>query len=136
MLDTNTTEATQPLHKNSLSYQERMDKLRAKKLFVTQEKIDKEGGMDEGDYGRHVAPSDFKWKIIPNHFDGSFYGYSGWATNFESLLANQPVYVDPYDALAGQTYFYLSKMKNSVYEAEDADPTRRKKPGSASCVLN
>ena len=74
--------------------------------------------MDEGDYGRHVAPEDFEWKIIPNHADGSFYGYAGWAENFESLLASQPVYVNPYDALAGQTYFYLSKMKGSIWADE------------------
>ncbi|GAB1855473.1 pyruvate formate lyase family protein [Flavobacteriaceae bacterium MHTCC 0001] len=132
--DINTTTSQEP-QKGQLSFKQRMDKLRTKKLAVTQEKIDKEGGMDEGDYGRHVAPSDFKWEIIPNHYDGSFYGYSGWTTNFESLLANQPVYVDPYDALAGQTYFYLSKMKNSVYEKSE-DPLKRRKPGSASCIWN
>lgn len=117
----------------------RMRKLMEKKLAVTQEKIDREGGMDEGDYGRHVAPEGFHWQIIPNHADGSFYGYSGWGTNFESLLAAQPVYVNPHDALAGQTYFYLSKMKGSVWaEAETTriDPKARKKPGAANCIWN
>lgn len=121
-----------------LSFAERMRRLMEKKLAVTQEKIDREGGMDEGDYGRHVAPEDFHWQIIPNHADGSFYGLTGWAQNFESLLAAQPVYVNPHDALAGQTYFYLSKMKTPVCAAADAnaDPQSRKIPGSADCIWN
>lgn len=127
-----------PAAGSSLTYAMRMRKLMEKKMAVTQEKIDREGGMDEGDYGRHVAPEDFRWQIIPNHADGSFYGYTGWAENFESLLSSQPVYVNPYDALAGQTYFYLSKMKGSIWakEAEGEDPRARKKPGSASCIWN
>lgn len=120
----------------SLSYAVRMRRLMEKKLAVTQEKIDREGGMDEGDYGRHVAPEGFRWQITPNHADGSFYGFMGWTVNFESLLAAQPVYVNPNDALAGQTYFYLSKMKGSVLAAAGDDPKARKKPGAASCIWN
>lgn len=122
----------------SLSFAERMRRLREKKLTVTQEKIDHEGGMDEGDYGRHVAPADFHWRITPNHADGSFYGFMGWTRNFESLLAAQPVYVNPHDALAGQTYFYLSKMKapSCANNANGAGPKARKKPGAASCIWN
>ena len=122
----------------SMPFAFRMRKLMEKKMAVTQEKIDLEGGMDEGDYGRHVAPRDFHWQFTPNHADGSFYGYSGWALNFESLLASQPVYVDPYDALAGQTYFYLSKMKGakSTCAAEQPDTKARRKPGAASCIWN
>lgn len=121
-----------------MTFSFRMHKLMEKKMAVTQEKIVKEGGMDEGDYGRHVAPDDFHWQIIPNHADGSFYGYTGWTQNFESLLASQPVYVNPYDALAGQTYFYLSKMKGSILACskEQPDPKARRKPGAASCIWN
>lgn len=121
-----------------LSYADRMRRLMEKKLAVTQEKIEREGGMDEGDYGRHVAPAEFRWQITPNHADGSFYGFTGWTKNFESLLAAQPVYVNRHDALAGQTFFYLSKMKGSVWAASeaDADPKARRKPGAASCIWN
>ena len=120
-----------------MTYAHRMRKLMKKKLAVTQEKIDREGGMDEGDYGRHVAPPGFRWQIIPNHADGSFYGYMGWTENYESLLASQPVYVNPYDALAGQTYFYLSKMKGSVSVQDQGaclNPKARRRPGAASCI--
>jgi formate C-acetyltransferase len=93
--------------------------------------------MDEGDYGRHVAPADFTWRIIPNHADGSFYGYMGWARNFESLLASQPVYVNPYDALAGQTFFYLSKMKDPTSAVSPgADAVAAHVPGAASSIWN
>ncbi|MEM1445003.1 MAG: pyruvate formate lyase family protein [Planctomycetota bacterium] len=130
--------ATEPIHE-PMTYGRRMRKLMDKKMTVIQEKIDREGGMDEGDYGRHVAPADFHWQITPNHADGSFYGYTGWTQNFESLLASQPVYVNPHDALAGQTYFYLSKMKGSVWAPDErvrTDPEVRVKPGSASCIWN
>jgi formate C-acetyltransferase len=121
----------------SFTYAFRMRKLMEKKMAVTREKIDKEGGMDEGDYGRHVAPDGFSWRITPNHADGSFYGFMGWTRNFESLLAAQPVYVNPYDALAGQTYFYLSKMKGSVWAGtEGGDSKARRVPGAASCIWN
>jgi formate C-acetyltransferase len=123
---------------DTFTYQFRMRKLMEKKMAVTREKIDREGGMDEGDYGRHVAPAEFSWQITPNHADGSFYGYMGWLTNFESLLALQPVYVNPYDSLAGQTYFYLSKMKGSdpSQSGENGDRNSRRVPGMASCIWN
>lgn len=122
---------------DTFTYEFRMRKLMEKKMSVTQEKIDREGGMDEGDYGRHVAPKDFSWQIISNHADGSFYGYMGWAQNFESLLASQPVYVNPHDALAGQTFFYLSKMKNPAWtRSEDSDSRSRRVPGAAGYIWN
>jgi len=57
--------------------------------------------------------------------------------NFESLLASQPVYVNPYDALAGQTFFYLSKMKGSTSaNSPEADAVAARVPGAASCIWN
>ncbi len=128
MQSQNSTEAS------AFTYRFRMRKLMEKKMAVTQEKIDREGGMDEGDYGRHVAPEGFRWDFIPNHADGSFYGYMGWAVNFESLLASQPVYVNPYDALAGQTFFYLSKMKSPQLTEEDI--RARRTPGVVGHIWN
>lgn len=116
-----------------VDYSVRMRRLMEKKMEVTREKIVREGGMDEGDYGRHVAPADFRWTIQPNHPDGSFYGYEGWVANFEHLLAHQPVYVDANDALAGQTYFYLSKMKAPTREEVSSG---RKTPGAAGYIWN
>ncbi|WP_084441889.1 pyruvate formate lyase family protein [Termitidicoccus mucosus] len=139
---TASTDATATIAGNiaTLSFADRMRRLMEKKLAVTQEKIDREGGMDEGDYGRHVAPENFHWQVTPNHADGSFYGFTGWTRNFESLLSAQPVYVNPHDALAGQTYFYLSKMKTPASAADVAggvaNPKSRKTPGAVGYVWN
>ena len=43
----------------SFDYNKRIRLLKKRKLDQTQEKIDMEGGLDEDDYGRVVAPDDF-----------------------------------------------------------------------------
>jgi len=90
---------------------ERIDRLREKKLQQTREKLAKRGYMDEDDYGTVLPPPDFHWEIIPNHPCGSFFGASGWARNFRSLMEVHPVYVDPLDALVGRWMFFLSRMR-------------------------
>lgn len=75
-------------------YLDRIAVLKQKKLEQTQQKVDVEGGLDEDDYGRIVPPDGFEWKIIPNHENGSFYGYDGWSRNFCDLMEKHPWYVD------------------------------------------
>ena len=89
---------------------EKLFALRQKKLAQTQEKIRVEGLLDEDDYGRIVPPKGL-WKIIPNHPDGSFYGYDAWTENFCSLMAVHPVYIDPDDAFCGRWMYFMSKMR-------------------------
>lgn len=96
-------------------YQDRIAILKQKKLDQTRQKIEKEGGLNEDDYGRIVPPEGFRWDIIPNHEDGSFYGYQGWTENFYDLMKNHPVYVDANDAFCGKWMFFLSRMKGSVW---------------------
>lgn len=95
---------------NTFKYQDRIDKLKKKKLEQTDEKILVEGLLDEDDYGRVVPPKDH-WEIIPNHEDGSFYGFEAWTDNFCSLMENHPVYIDPNDAFAGRWMYFMSKMR-------------------------
>ncbi|MCP9610707.1 pyruvate formate lyase family protein [Coprobacter tertius] len=90
-------------------YQPLIDWLRKKKLEQIDEKIKKEGSLNEDDYGR-VVPPEKAWKPIPNHPDGHFYGLDGWCTNFVSLMQNHPVYVDPHDAFAGRWMYFMSRM--------------------------
>lgn len=101
-----------------LDYAARIKHLRERKLEQTKEKISREGGLNEDDYGRVVPPADFKWEIIPNHHDGSFYGYDGWSNNFADLLQKHPVYVDPMDAFAGRWMFFLSRMKGPTWNPD------------------
>lgn len=91
-------------------YDERIARLRARKLAQTKEKIEKEGLLDEDDYGRVVPPPGL-WKIQPNHPDGSFYGYEAWCENFCNLMGVHPLYIDPDDAFAGRWMYFMSKMR-------------------------
>ncbi len=95
-------------------FQERIDNLKSRKLEQTEEKIRREGYLDEDDYGRIVPPED-SWKSIPNHEDGSFYGLEGWTENFCNLMENHPVYVDPNDAFAGRWSYFMSRMRSGKW---------------------
>ena len=99
-------------------YLDRIAVLKQKKLEQTQQKVDVEGGLDEDDYGRIVPPDGFEWKIIPNHENGSFYGYDGWSRNFCDLMEKHPVYVDANDAFCGKWMFFLSRMKGPVWNPD------------------
>jgi len=94
-----------------LTYRERLDLLRERKLKQTKEKLAKNGFMDEDDYGTVVPPEDFHWEPIPNHPNGSFYGAKGWAENFCSLMEVHPTYVDPVDAIAGRWMVFMSRLR-------------------------
>jgi len=91
-------------------YDNKIAALRELKLLQTKEKIEKEGLLDEDDYGRIVPPKGL-WDIIPNHPDGSFYGFEAWAENFCSLMSIHPVYINPDDAFAGRWMYFMSKMR-------------------------
>lgn len=101
-----------------LFYKERVAILRKRKIEQTNQKVSIEGGLNEDDYGRIVPPEGFGWKIIPNHPDGSFYGYQGWAENFYDLMSKHPIYIDPLDAFSGKWMFFLSRMKGSIWPPE------------------
>ena len=92
------------------SYDERIKRLRSRKLAQTREKIQKEGLLDEDDYGRIVPPEGL-WAPTPNAPDGSFYGFEAWTDNFCSLMEVHPVYLDPDDAFAGRWMYFMSRMK-------------------------
>lgn len=94
--------------------EKRIAALRAKKLEQTQEKIKTEGTLDEDDYGRIVPPEGL-WNIIPNHEDGSFYGFDAWTENFCSLMKVHPIYIDADDAFAGRWMYFMSKMRKNKW---------------------
>jgi formate C-acetyltransferase len=92
--------------------------LKKRKLEQTREKIDVEGGLDEDDYGRVVAPEDFSFEITPTHANGSFYGYKGWTENYTRLLALHPLYCDPLDAFVGRGFFFLTRRKGPIWNPD------------------
>ncbi len=98
-------------------FDDRMARMRAKKLAQTEDKRQVEGLLDEDDYGRIVPPKGL-WKTIPNSPDGSFYGYEAWTDNFCSLMDIHPVYVDPDDAFTGRWMYFMSKMRKNKWNPE------------------
>lgn len=92
--------------------------LKQRKLAQTQDKIDMEGGLDEDDYGRVVAPEEFRFEQEPNHPNGSFYGYEGWSRNYAKLLGVHPLYCDPLDAFVGRGFFFLTRQKSSLWNPD------------------
>ena len=98
-------------------FDNQISNLRKRKLEQTQEKIRVEGLLDEDDYGRVVPPQGL-WNIKPNHPDGSFYGYDGWAENFCSLMKVHPVYIDSDDAFSGRWMYFISKMRKGKWNPD------------------
>lgn len=98
-------------------YAERLARLKQKKLDQTQEKIEKEGLLDEDDYGRIVPPGK-RWEITPNHSDGSFYGLDGWRDNFCDLMDKYPTYVDSDDAFAGRWIYCLANLRPNKWNPD------------------
>ena len=96
---------------NKLDYAACLDHLRRRKEAQTEEKLRRVGYMNEDDYGMVLPPEDFTWQPKPNHPNGSFYGLQGWADNFCDLLERMPVYVDPFDALAGRYMVLLNRRR-------------------------
>lgn len=95
-----------------LDYRKRVEILRERKLEQTQEKQGMRFYQDGDDYGSIAPPSDFEFEPIPNHENGSWYGYEGWSQNFYKLMENHPVFIDPVDAFTGRWMFCLVWIKH------------------------
>ena len=96
----------------TFTYRERVSLLRERKIEQTLEKAD-HGGADDDDFGSYVPPSDFSYNFKPNHPNGSFYGYEGWADNFIHMMEIHPIYIDPLDAFFSKNVdkLFINKLK-------------------------
>ena len=85
-----------------ITYQERIQLLREKKIQHTLEKTKKEGYMDGDDYGTVPLPEDYHFN--PPYAPGRDYllGAMDNARAFVAFLKNHPLYVDPLEILAGR----------------------------------
>jgi formate C-acetyltransferase len=90
-----------------LSYDDRIALLRQRKIEETQIKSKIGVYQDGDDYGSIPAPEGFKFECLPNHENGSWYGYDGWSKNFCKLMDEHPVYIDPADAFACRWMFSM-----------------------------
>ncbi len=97
---------TQPKDKQ-FTYDERIALLRERKIEETKSKSDVVQYQDSDDYGSIMAPENYQFHCIPNHKNGSWYGYEGWSKNFYKLMSEHPVYIDPIDAFTCRWMFSM-----------------------------
>ena len=94
------------------TFEARLDALRRVKQEQTQEKIRRNGSMDEDDYGSVPPPEDFTFYPECNDLENhTFYGAELWARNYRRLMEAHPVYIDKNDMLAGRWMFILQRMR-------------------------
>lgn len=83
-----------------MGYKTRIRILRERKLEETQVKSKMAVYQNGDDYGSVPAPEDYHFQCVPNHENGSWYGYKGWSENFHKLMSEHPVYLDSVDAFS------------------------------------
>lgn len=94
------------------TFKTRLDALRQKKQEQTQEKVRRNGSMDEDDYGCVPPPEDFVFYPECNDPENhTFYGAELWGRNYRRLMEAHPVYVDKNDVFAGRWMFILQRMR-------------------------
>ncbi len=104
-----------------LSYQQRIEALRATKMRITKEKQDIIGSMNHDDWGLILPPADRReivqtisgsgmpitdaliagFNVASNHPSGGFFGPKAVGENYRALLEMHPIYIDPISSLAG-----------------------------------
>ncbi|MEP7359013.1 MAG: hypothetical protein ABI847_17315, partial [Anaerolineales bacterium] len=105
----------------ALTFDQRLDALRAAKLQQTLEKQKVLGAMDHDDHALILPPPESRqlvqaisssgmpisdcllssFEVISNHPSGGFFGPRACGENFGRLLRVHPVYIDPASSLAG-----------------------------------
>jgi pyruvate-formate lyase len=128
-----------------LTYQQRLDALRATKMLQTKEKQELIGSMDHDDHALVLPPPDRRkivrtmsssgmpitdcllegFEIEPNHPSGGYFGPRGLGENYGRLLRAHPVYLDPASSLAGGYMVnFMSYRKKHWHPDFDLTPFR------------
>ncbi len=89
-------------------------RLRADKLLETAKKVKSLGYLDEDDHHFLAPLGGAGWAPVPNHENGDFYGYTGWAMNYDSLVNSFPPVVVPYSPMAGNYFHILYKYRKHL----------------------
>lgn len=121
-----------------LSYQERIEKLRAKKIEITNKKRKLLGSMDFDDQALVLPPEEsilvletinssgvpvkdaVLKEFVPksNHPSGGFFGPRACGENFRDLLKIHPVYIDPLSELAGAYMVNFISYRNPQWNPD------------------
>ena len=118
-----------------LSYKDRIDLIRKKKIDDTLKKRDQNGYTDLDDFGTVPLPEGYIVEPWYNSENGSFYGLDGMSENFCRVMDAHPAYVDPLEMLCGRWRDMLVNYRGDLHYM----PNWRKKQlkdeeiGRASC---
>ena len=106
-----------------LSYKDRIDLIRKKKIEDTLKKRDQNGYTDLDDFGTVPLPEGYIVEPWYNSENGSFYGLDGMSENFCRVMDAHPAYVDPLEMLCGRWRDMLVNYRGDLHYM----PTWRKK---------
>jgi len=138
-----------------LTYQQRIDALRARKMEQTQEKWVVIGSMDHDDWALVLPPEEYRevvqtisgsgmpitdvlikgLRITPNHPNGGFYGPKACGENFGSLLRSHPTYIDPLSSLAGAYMVNCADIHETTFHGVNFEVASAGAPSSGVVSL-
>lgn len=98
-----------------LTYQDRIQAIRKKKIEDTLKKRDQNGYTDLDDFGTVPLPEGYQVTPWFNSTHGSFYGYDGMCENFCRVIDAHPAYVDPLEMLCGRWRDMLVNYRGDVH---------------------
>ena len=98
-----------------LTYHDRFDQMRKKKIDDTLKKREQNGYTDLDDFGTVPLPEGYKVTPWYNSENGSFYGYDGMCENFCRVIDAHPAYVDPMEMLCGRWRDMLVNYRGDVH---------------------
>ncbi len=98
-----------------LTYQDRIDLIRQKKIEDTLKKRDQNGFTDLDDFGTVPLPEGYSVEPWYNSSNGSFYGLDGMSENFCRVMDAHPAYVDPLEMLCGRWRDMLVNYRGDLH---------------------
>ncbi len=98
-----------------LSYKQRIDLIREKKIKDTLAKRDQNGYTDLDDFGTVPLPEGYFVEPWYNSENGSFYGVEGMSENFARVMDAHPPYVDPMEMLCGRWRDMLVNYRGDLH---------------------
>lgn len=98
-----------------LTYADRIQAIRDKKIKDTLLKRDQNGYTDLDDFGTVPLPEGYHVEPWYNSENGSFYGVDGMSENFCRVIDAHPAYVDPLEMLCGRWRDMLVNYRGDVH---------------------
>jgi pyruvate-formate lyase len=98
-----------------LTYKDRIDLIRKKKIEHTLKKREQNGYTDLDDFGTVPLPEGYRVEPWYNSENGSFYGLDGMSENFCRVMDAHPPYVDPLEMLCGRWRDMLVNYRGDLH---------------------